>query len=261
MVKVIGASAEELAQRDELEFRDEATQHIAEMNRLLDEIAATGRAEKPIEDLRRHGHELQGAGRSFGYPALSLVAQRLGSYLDDMSTWSAQSPRDLQVFVDRLGEMLERRSQPADEEIAAILRALPAGAPAGFSGTDVEIRHVEVLLVTPTRAIARLLAQQIRACGFRITTLADPLEGLEVALRLRPDMVLTSQVMKGLSGVDLLRALRAIEATEKIPGAVLTSQELDSAAFARLPQGTAIIRAGSHFADDFAKAVTGFGLG
>jgi CheY-like chemotaxis protein len=261
VVKVIGANAEELAQRDELEFRDEATQHIAEMNRLLDEIAAQGPLDSLLESFRRHGHELQGAGRSFGYPVLSMIAHRLGSYLDDTIEWGPRSQADLQTFVDKLGEMLERRTQPVDEEIGTIVRSLPSLISHSFSEKDVDVRLVEILLVTPTRAIAKLLAQQIKACGFQVTTIADPVEALTMALRLRPDMVLTSQVMKGLNGVDLLRALRAIEGTEKIPGAVLTSQELDAVAFGRLPEGTKIIRAGSNFADDFAKVVTQYGLG
>lgn len=261
MVKVIGANADELAQRDELEFRDEATQHIAEMNRLLDEIATQGPQDSLLEDFRRHGHELQGAGRSFGYPVLTMIAHRLGTYLDDMNEWQARSQADLQTFVDKLGEMLERRTQPVDEEIASIVRALPSIINQSFSENDVEIRNVEILLVTPARAVAKLIAQQIKACGFRVTTLADPVEALGMTLRLRPDMVLTSQVMSGLNGVDLLRALKAIEVTEKIPGAVLTSQDLAAAAFSRLPEGTAIIRTGGNFADDFAKVVTQYGLG
>lgn len=260
-MKVIGANADELARRDELEFHDEATQHVAEMNRLLDAIATEGPQDALLESFRRHGHELKGAGRSFGYPVLTLIAHRLESYLDDMTDWQARSQADLQAFVDKLGEMLERKTQPTDEEIAAIVRALPSIINQSFSESDVDIRNVEIMLVTPTRAIAKLLAQQIKACGFQVTTVSDPVEGLTMALRLRPDMVLTSQVMKGLNGVDLLRALKAIEGTEKIPGAVLTSQELDAAAFARLPQGTAIVRSGGNFADDFAKVVTQFGLG
>lgn len=261
MVKVIGANADELAQRDELEFHDEATQHIADMNRLLDEIAEKGPDAALLEEFRRHGHELQGAGRSFGYPVLSMIAHRLGGYLDDLTDWQAKSQNDLQVFVDKLGEILERKTQPADDEIGGIIRALPSHINQSFSEKDVEIRNVEILLVTPARAVAKLLAQQIKACGFRVTTMADPVEALAMALRLRPDMVLTSQVMNGLNGVDLLRALNAIEVTEKIPGAVLTSQDLAAAAFGRLPKGTAIIRTGGNFADDFAKVVTQFGLG
>jgi len=65
----------------------------------------------------------------------------------------------------------------------------------------------------------------------------------------------------GLTGVDLIRALKAVAVTEKIPCAVLTSQELDSADFNRLPTGAPVLRAGNNFADDFAKVVTQLGLG
>ncbi len=122
-----------------------------------------------------------------------------------------------------------------------------------FSPGDVEIRNVEILLVTPARSIAKILTKQIMACGFRVNTVQDPVEGLTTAMRLKPDMVITSQEMKGLNGVDLIRALKAMEGTEKIPCAVLTSQELDSAAFGRLPAGGPVVRAGGHFADDLRR--------
>ncbi len=152
-------------------------------------------------------------------------------------------------------------SQPDDEEIAGLVRALPNHVSRTFSPGDVRIRNVEILLITPARSVAKILSKQIMACGFRVNAVQDPIEGLTTAMRLRPDMVITSQVMKGLNGVDLIRALKAMEGTEKIPCAVLTSQELDAAAFSRLPDGSPVLRAGGNFADDFAKVVAQLGLG
>lgn len=260
-MKITGANIDELTQKAELEFHDEATTRLGDMNRLLDDIASNGPSDNLMSGLQGHAHNLRITGGSFGFPVVTLIAQRLETYLNDMTQWSDQSQRDVQEFADALSEMLERKKQPDDDEIAQLVRALPAQVNRSFSPGDVEIRNVEILLVTPARAIAKLLSKQIMACGFRVNSVQDPIEGLTMAMRLRPDMVITSQVMKGLSGVDLIRALKAMEGTEKIPCAVLTSQELDSAAFARLPDGSPVLRAGGNFADDFAKVVTQLGLG
>lgn len=261
IVKVSRASIDELTQKAELEFHDEATVRVADMNRLLDEIANTGASDELISGLQRHAHNLRITGSSFGYPIVTLIAQRLESYLNDMTQWSDQSQRDVQEFADALGEMLERTSPPDEDEIVRVVRGLPSLVSRTFSPGDVEIRNVEILLVTPARAIAKLLSKQIMACGFRVSSVQDPIEGLTTAMRLRPDMVITSQVMKGLNGVDLIRALKAMQGTENIPCAILTSQDLDSAAFSRLPQGSPVLRAGGNFADDFAKVVTQLALG
>src|SRR5258707_3436570 len=117
------------------------------------------------------------------------------------------------------------------------------------------------MLVTPTRTIAKLLSQQIIACGFRVNSVQDPIEGLTMAVRTRPDMIITSQAMKGMTGVDLICALKAIAVTQPIPAAILTSQELTTTVFERLPKGVVILRTGEQFADDFGAAIAQFGLG
>ena len=260
-MKVSGANIDELTQKAELEFHDEATTRLAEMNRLLDDIASKGADDDNAPALLEHAHNLRITGGSFGFPAITLVAQRFEGYLNDLGDWTDKAQRDAQGFCDALGQLLERKSQPDDDEIAQIVRGLPSHVSRTFSPGDVEIRNVEILLVTPARAVAKILSKQIMACGFRVNAVSDPIEGLTTALRLRPDMVITSQVMKGLTGVDLIRALKAVAVTEKIPCAVLTSQELDSADFNRLPTGAPVLRAGNNFADDFAKVVTQLGLG
>lgn len=130
-----------------------------------------------------------------------------------------------------------------------------------FSADDMRQAQVEVLLVTPTRAIAKLLTQQINACGFRVNAVNDPVDGLTAALCARPDMIITSQEMRTMSGVDLLCAVRAISAVAKTPAALLTSKSSDRAAFPGLPEDVMLLRMGDAFTDDFAGAIAQFGIG
>lgn len=258
---------DDMVRRLDIEFHDDATERLADMGRSLDLIERDGPSAELLSVVRRQGHNLKGTAASFGYPVITMIAHRLETYLNDMQEWEGQTLGDLYHFVDRMSEMLDRPSQPSDEEIAQIVRALPAQSldrlPANTApiNIDVQVKIVEILLVTPTRTVAKLLSQQIIACGFRVNSVQDPIEGLAIALRTRPDMIITSQAMKSMTGVDLIRALRAIAATEQIPACILTSQEPGATVFERLPAGTTMLRTGDQFADDFGIAIAQHGLG
>ena len=252
----------------DIEYHDDASERIADMAQCLARIGEDGPNEALISKLRRQGHNLKGTAASFGYPVITMIAHRLETYLNDMREWEPQTLDSLYRFVDLMGEMLDRPVQPSDDEISQIVRSLPAqsidrSVPEAqiASNIDIQVKVVEILLVTPTRTIAKLLSQQIIACGFRVNSVADPIEGLTMAIRTRPDMIITSQAMKGMSGVDLICALKSIAVTERIPACILTSQELGAAVFERLPAGTMMLRTGDQFADDFGAAIAQYGLG
>jgi CheY-like chemotaxis protein len=260
-IKVSGANYDEMMRVLQIELHDDATDRLAEMSRILDGMIADGPSDAALSALRRQAHNMKGIGGSFGYPALSQIAHRMENYINDLMSWTGQTPSELQKFIDRLAEMLERSQQPTDEELAQIVRALPTHLVQNFSVKDISAHTVEILLVTPTRALAKLLTQQIMACGFRVNAVNDPMDGLNAALRARPDMIITSQVMRTMSGLDLVRAVRAISSIAKIPAAILTSQGSDRALFPGIPDDVAILRTGDYFADDFGKVVAQFGIG
>ncbi|HVJ35695.1 MAG TPA: Hpt domain-containing protein [Terriglobia bacterium] len=263
-VRTAGGSYDDMMKQLDIEYHDDASERIAEMAQCLTQIGEVGPTDALLQTVRRQGHNLKGTAASFGYPVVTMIAHRLETYLNDMRQWEPQALEDLYRFVDRMGEMLDRPHQPSDDEIAQIVRGLPAQSldrAAAAANLDIQIKVVEILLVTPTRTIAKLLSQQIIACGFRVNSVADPIEGLTMAIRTRPDMIITSQAMKGMTGVDLICALRAIAVTERIPACILTSQELGSAVFDRLPSGITMLRTGEQFADDFGSAIAQYGLG
>jgi chemotaxis protein histidine kinase CheA len=256
---------DDMVRQLDIEYHDDASERIADMAQCLAQIGEDGPNEALISKLRRQGHNLKGTAASFGYPVITMIAHRLETYINDMRQWEQATLTDLYRFVDLMGEMLDRPVQPSDDEISQIVRSLPAQSmvPAAQTAAnmDIQVKVVEILLVTPTRTIAKLLSQQIIACGFRVNSVSDPIEGLTMAIRTRPDMIITSQAMKGMSGVDLICALKSIAVTERIPACILTSQELGAAVFERLPAGTMMLRTGDQFADDFGSAIAQCGLG
>ncbi|KJB89882.1 hypothetical protein N826_11840, partial [Skermanella aerolata KACC 11604] len=137
-----------------------------------------------------------------------------------------------------------------------IIRALPVRYE--FDITDIEVRDIEIMLVTPSKVVSRLVGTELAACGFRTVVVHDPIESIALAVRMPPDMIIASAVMDGLGGLDLLRGLKAMTPTQAVPMALLTS--LDTAV-GEGPEGIALIRVGSRFGDDFAAAITRFNLG
>ena len=112
------------------------------------------------------------------------------------------------------------------------------------------------LVVTRARTLGHMLARELANCGYRAQTASDPFEAIRFAVAEKPDVVLSSAVLDGMAGIDLLRALRSMRATETLPVAVVTSFEAGHPELAGLPTGTAVIRLGKTLADDLARVLT-----
>ena len=205
---------------------------------------------------RREVHNLKGAGGTYGFPSISLIAHRLEDYLSSAGNPTAKQLGDLQVFVDRLSAIIDDGVEPDDDATNTILRALPIHT--DFDPAKVVQRDVEVLLVTPSRSIGKMVARELQACGYRIVTAQTPSMAFDIVVRTRPDMIITSAVLNPVSGVDLVRVFAAMALTEAIPIAVLTSFAHNHHDLQRLPAGAAIIRLDDHLKDDLATVIVDF---
>ncbi|WP_029006825.1 Hpt domain-containing protein [Azospirillum halopraeferens] len=253
-------TTDDLEDRLRIEFVDDSRDRLQVMYETLDGYAKGTRKDAEVIGLvRLEAHNLKGTGTSFGFPTVSLVAHRLEDYLSDLTRLDEREVPNIQVFLDRIAELVDRAEQPALAETNRIIRALPVRYK--FDVTDVEIRNIEIMLVTPSKVAAKKVGKELAACGFRTITVNDPIESISLAVRVPPDMLIASLVMDGLSGLDLIRGLRAMSVTRHVPMALLTSMDLDNPALKEIPHGVSVIRVGSHFGDDFAAVVAKHNLG
>ena len=93
-----------------------------------------------------------------------------------------------------------------------------------------------------------------------MTTARTAWEALEFAVRARPDLIITSAVMTGVSGIDLSRAFAAMAVTEDLPMAVLTSFDKNHPELRKLPSQVAVIRLDKTLEEDLAEVITTFSL-
>lgn len=70
-----------------------------------------------------------------------------------------------------------------------------------------------ILLVEDARDLARLVARELEAAGYRVVHAADGIAALEAHARERPDAVVLDWMLPRLDGLEVLRRLRETAAT------------------------------------------------
>lgn len=248
---------EELRQQ----FKDSFEPHLDAMQATLDHMSEPGSDFNTLlAHLKVSEQVLRGAASSLACHAMFLLCQRLADYISDLNALEPRTQGDVQVFLDRMREVMSLPLDLPVGDVARLLRGLPIHH--SFDVEDIEIRDVEVLLVTPSKTVARMAGAEIAACGFRVHTCYSPVQAFVEAMDTRPDFVVATLTMDTLSGLDLVRALKATSAFKDVPMAIMTSRENASDTLsADLPPGVVIVNSGTGFAASFAEAVTKFNLG
>ncbi|MCO5167336.1 MAG: ATP-binding protein [Planctomycetes bacterium] len=113
---------------------------------------------------------------------------------------------------------------PSVQQALDALRA-PASTPAAPAAPAGE-RASTVLVVEDDPDMRRFVAEGL-AADHRVEVAADGQEGLERALGAPPDLVLTDVMMPGMSGEQLVEALRARPAFDRVPIVLLTAKADD----------------------------------
>lgn len=255
-VENISASSEEDIDRElEREFSDEAQDIVTNLTLALHAVrSGQAAASDTLVRIRREVSTLRLRGRSVKIPGLSVIANRLEDYVFELRELSPQHFDNLQTFLDQLSRVLDGNHA----DTADIVRALPVNP--SFDPSEVTVQNIEILLIEPQRTTARIVARELKACGYRVTVTNGPFEALELIMRIKPDMVVAAAMLGELSGIDLSCALAAMPATRHIPFALLTSFGREHASLDELPARAAILRKGNQFGDDLAEALSRLGI-
>jgi CheY-like chemotaxis protein len=231
--------------RDQLvqEYLDEANDVLNDFDVTLGNVSSDN-AKASGEFLRLLGafSVLRAQGRALETTLLDITLQRLCEYLDDLHI-------DLDDIVD---------NNRTEGDIGAFARSLPVRTPVDMDNI-VQV-DVEIMLVEPNKTVAKLVSRELRACGYRVTTLRGSIDALTYAIRTKPDMIIASAELDEISGIDLACAIGAMPLTKQIPFALLTSRDRGHEALRELPESSAVIKKGGKFGDDLADALAQFDI-
>ncbi len=239
-----------------IDFAQDSIQNLGQLVAAVKGGETSGQA--ALDEVLRSTHNIKGSAGTFGYPLVGAIAHRLEDYVCDLGAIETSHTGDIQVFLDRMQDVLDGDPATQNAEAANIVRSLPAKG--GFDVRDVARMNVEIMVIMPKDAAARFVERELRACGYRVTNVPAPFMAFELAVLTRPDMILVSAVFRDLSGVDVANALKAMPITRTIPVALITSLSADAHSLRELPAGVPLVRKGATFGEDLAKAFEELGI-
>lgn len=241
-----GASAEmiEYMRRD---FLDSTAERLAQYDQTIS--TATD-----LDGLRYFAFEVKGQARNYGMTLLGLIATRFEDYLNALDGLAAWAVPGVRAFLDALHTGISG-GYADDSDARQIVRGLPA-RPRVLGVDDNETVDVEVMLVMLHSSQTAFVEREMQACGYKTLIVTSPFDAFEQVVRTRPDMVIISAVLPGLSGIDLATALATMPETRNTPVAVLTSLDDTDENLGLLPRSVPVIRKGETFGDDLARAMS-----
>ncbi|MEQ8588074.1 MAG: Hpt domain-containing protein [Thalassobaculaceae bacterium] len=238
------------------EFLGESFDRLARMQVFLTNLAAAkGTDREEILGLSREVHSVKGSAANFQFRTVATVAHR---FEDFMSATLDQTPlpiEDYQRFVDVLSDLIDLGREPDPKQSAQMQTKLPVLA--AFDPTSVSIKPGRALVVIRARTMGHMLSRELANCGFMAQTALDAFDAIRLAVTERPDIVLTSAVMDGISGVELIAAIRSLKSTADLPCAVVTSFDRGHPELAGLPKEAGVVRLGKTLSDDLGTVLTG----
>ncbi|PCJ98088.1 MAG: hypothetical protein COA45_08015 [Zetaproteobacteria bacterium] len=236
------------------EFLDECNDRIENISKKLENIAEnSGKFTNQIITIRRDVHSIKGMGGSFGYPVITAIAHRLEDFLIDRDAMDTHDVKNSYIFLDCIKLQLKRDTQASLGESADIVRSLPSK----FILDDIvkSKRIVEALSIMPKSLQQRLINQEIRECGFRISNISSSIMAIDMAVHTRPDLIVISALIDEIDGTELAHIFRSISHTKILPIILVTSFEDIKLSDKALPSGVSIARKGKDFPDDLAKCL------
>ena len=248
-----GVGHDQFAVFDEIrdEFFDDAIERLRALEFVLDN-GSHGRITRSelIGSFRRLALYLRGQAAGFGLNALFAIAHKLDEYLADApETLPPRIWADLETYIDELSKQVGSRGT----EIHSDFSRLPPKLASTLD--DIEIRRIEVMLVTPHGAQSHFVERELRQCGYRTSVVPDTVLALSMVVQTKPDLIIISAVMPGLDGIDFAIGLSAMPSTRNIAVAVITSLDRDADVLTLLPKKVPVIFKGPNFADDLFKAL------
>lgn len=87
-------------------------------------------------------------------------------------------------------------------------------------------KQISVLAIEDEEHIRKILEYNLRLDGFDIHLAEDGRSGLEVARRIKPDVILLDWMLPEMTGLEVLSELKCDEKTQGIPVFMLTAKAM-----------------------------------
>ncbi len=149
------------------EFIETAEDRLDEIEQSVANLLSGGRnIDCEMLDIKRNIHSIKGLGGSFGFSSMTLWAHALEDYLETTRDIGADQLADVQLFVDRMREIIESGENPDDETTSMAIRTLRLkGRKRDRTGLK---DGTSVMLLMPKGIQRKIIGRELITFGFDI---------------------------------------------------------------------------------------------
>lgn len=204
-----------LMQSLRVRFRETAAERLREMNAQLELLESDPHDTSTVQRLARHFHGLAGLGATYGYPAVSELADEGEATILPLAKSGVPPPSALLARWRTLVAAMQQEIA-VEGDCAPLQHAFAAAVP-----------KFEVLLVEPDAEIVAALRSPLEEEGItlRVVTTAED-AAREIGSARPPDAMIAEIRLPDGSGYSLLELLRTTRETESA-GAIILSESHD----------------------------------
>lgn len=166
-------------------------------------------------------HSLKGSAGTFGFHTVSTISHRLEDYMESSRRLKKEQWLEVQKFVDIIRDIFENGIEPDEKTQQKLVSNLPSSSAAKQKGEKTKT----LILVMPSGVLRKHLGVELAAKSFDVSFASDPISALNLALKLKPHAVISSQEFAYLSGMELAKIFTVLEATNKIKFILMTASK------------------------------------
>ncbi len=241
------------------EYVESSDDRLTEIEQAIDRMyRGVGDRGADFVKMQRDIHSMKGSAGTYGFPAVSLILHRLEDFIEATRRLGNDDFLKLQIFLDRVREILTSGENPKEEITDDIVSSLPSSAVGVVSAQDV--RKVTVLMVMPKGVQRKIVGKELASCGFELSFASSSIEAIDLAISIRPDIVVASLELDRISGATLARILETIDMTRGIPFVLTTSTDVERELDEDIPSRTRVVHKGPNFAEELSLALLDMGL-
>ncbi len=231
------------------EFLEGCEDRLEEIDSALHRLRSNkGSSENEVMEIKRHIHSLKGMGTTFGFSSISLIAHALEDYFESLFTVDENGIHDVQHFVDRIREVSDSRVNWPDKTVSLIIHDMPLRAKPRTVRRDG--KALSILVLMPKGLQRKIVASELAQFGFSVLTAESSIDAIEKALRLQPDLFLSSMVLGDLTGIELAGIFHAVNALSENPFLLVTATDINGKVRQKMPPNVTVIRKGTGFSKD-----------
>lgn len=241
-------------------FIEDTRQKIATLEVLIRELERLGKVGERYYEFTRIVHSIKGTASTFGFPTVSMIAHRLEDYMNNIPFLQRKQVEDVYVYIDSIARIVDEARNPNATDEGRILRGLPMAIAANTVGR----KRITALVIGQKNVQFTIVEQELKSLGFGVVNSQISFQAIEMAVRMRPDLIMVNNLIDILSGIEVANIFRAMNATKDIPVVFITSSLGDDGKEKaklqrKLPANVSIVRK-SHFPDDIADALVTLGV-